>query len=167
MVIFEEASKIVGSSELLEDRATAELYQAEFAQSALVYYKYDEAQEALTKLESIHGVNYKLSGAMGRRTKHQTFSVPQLYIEVNQDKELEESNFDQVEQKIEIENYVLDDDYSLKEIKWDDETISEKAEKVTSNGSMCALTKMIVLMGTGPTKDRFQANLSNILKTCV
>ena len=154
MSIFEEASKVISESDFIKDRATKELYQAEYAQSALVYYKYDEAQESLASLESIHGVNYKLSGALGRRTKHQTKSVPQLYIEVSQENDVEESNFDYLSQKMDIVNHVLDDDYSLKEIKWDDETISQKAEKVTCNGSLCALVKMIVLMGTGPTKDR-------------
>lgn len=154
MVIFEEAQKVIESSDLInDDRATMELYLAEYAQSALVYYKYEEAQEALKRLEATHGVNYNLSGAMGKRTKHQTRSVPQLYIEVSGEKKAE-SEYDKKGDELDIVNFVLDDDYSLKEIKWDDESITAKAATVTANGAMCALIKMVVLMGTGPTKDR-------------
>ena len=68
--------------QLLEEKSTAELFYCEYIQTALDYYRYEDSIEYLKKLESLHGSIYSLSGAMGRRTKHQSFSVPQSRYEM-------------------------------------------------------------------------------------
>ena len=152
--IFEEAVVALQDSNLIQNRSTRKLYLCEYIQTSLDYFKYEDSISALEELENIHGVKYSLSGALGRRTKHQSFSVPQLYIKMDdcrsQNDEIDD--LDTLDNKIDIINEVLDDDNTLAQIKFDD--IKSSAEGVTSLGSTIALVKMIVLMRTGPTKDR-------------
>ena len=153
--IFEDAIVALRDSNLIQNRATRKLYLCEYIQTSLDYFKYEDSISALVELEEIHGVKYSLSGALGRRTKHQSFSVPQLYIKMDDCREEPEiDELDTLDNKIDIINEVLDDDNTLAQIKFDDENIKSSAEGVTSLGSTIALVKMTVLMRTGPTKDR-------------
>ena len=157
--IFLEASHHLEHSNFTQQNSTKQLFLCEYIQSALMYYKYDEAIDKVKQLEESHGIRYELSGALGRRTKHQTYSIPQLYIKVNQKevKNISSCELDRLyEERIDIVNHVLEDEHSgtLEQVKFDDENIQATADGITTLGSTIGLVKMTVLMKTGPTKDR-------------
>ena len=153
MNIFLEASNIIEHSNILVEKSTHELFLAEFIQSALIYYKYEEAIDGMKTLENLHEVQYSLSGALGRRTKHQKFSCPQLYVKV----EMGDPTFGVYDrcygEEVDIVNHILEDENKLDYVKFDDEGVVNLSN-ISTIGNTIGFIKMAVLMQTGPTKDR-------------
>ena len=58
------------------------LFLLESIQAALDYYQYEVAIACFEKVQKIYSKKFSLSGALGKKTKFQQFTVAQLYLKV-------------------------------------------------------------------------------------
>ena len=57
------------------------LLHAEFSYCALVFHKYQLAEEQVSQAQKDIGLQVALTGRLGRRTKYQTFDTAQLVLD--------------------------------------------------------------------------------------
>jgi len=54
----------------------------EYSNCCLTFYKYSKAEQALENSRQLMGIKLNLTGKMGKRTKYQTFDIPQLVLNI-------------------------------------------------------------------------------------
>lgn len=123
--IFETSFESLKNSELIQERSTNMLFMLEAIQAALEYYQYDVAIACCEKVQTIYGKKFSLSGALGKRTKFQQFTIAQLYLKVETiNNETEQGVYDVPHANAnDISDILLDDDQLLTGTKFDDEEI--------------------------------------------
>lgn len=66
----------------IEDKVTKAYLWIEYSNCLLTFYKYSRAEEALENARELIGLRLKLTGKLGKRTKYQSFDIPQLVLNI-------------------------------------------------------------------------------------
>eukprot|EP01022_Parablepharisma_sp_SALTPOND_P026138 TRINITY_DN620_c0_g2_i1.p1 TRINITY_DN620_c0_g2~~TRINITY_DN620_c0_g2_i1.p1 ORF type:complete len:900 (-),score=86.41 TRINITY_DN620_c0_g2_i1:11582-14281(-) len=74
--------KVEGPAITEDSLKTFGMLNVEFAYCALTFYKYSLAEHCLETARIIGGINHKLTGKMGRRTKYQERAISQLMLDI-------------------------------------------------------------------------------------
>jgi hypothetical protein len=66
----------------IEDKTIKAYLWIEYSNCCLTFFKYSKAEKALENARQLMGVKLNLTGKMGKRTKYQTFDIPQLVLNI-------------------------------------------------------------------------------------
>lgn len=66
----------------IEDKRIKAYLLIEYSNCALNFYKYTKAERALESAKELMGLKLNLTGKLGKRTKYQTFDIPQLVLNI-------------------------------------------------------------------------------------
>ena len=66
----------------IEDKNIRAYLWIEYSNCLLTFYKYSKSEEALEKAREIIGIKLSLTGKLGKRTKYQSFEIPQLVLNI-------------------------------------------------------------------------------------
>ena len=123
--------------------------------ASLAYYQYEVALSCLQLAEKVYGKGFSLSGALGKKTKFQQFNIAQLYVKIDEmsNGKPEASIYDTLnEGEDRLSDILLEDDQLLSVTTFEDEQIAQ--QKVSPMGNAIVISKLCVLMKTGPAKER-------------
>lgn len=114
----------------------------EYSNCCLTFYKYSRAEKALETARGLLGVKLNLTGKLGKRTKYQTFDIPQLVLNIETEsvEEFIHPEISPVDQIIENEK--------RKEIEGEGEGEGEEAKSAHQNVNLdedCVLLDKVKL----------------------
>lgn len=66
----------------IEDKVIKAYIWLEYSNCCLTFFKYSKAEMALEKARELIGLKLNLTGKLGKRTKYQTFDIPQLVLNI-------------------------------------------------------------------------------------
>ncbi|XP_063530950.1 tetratricopeptide repeat protein 27 [Cydia strobilella] len=132
-------AKLSNEANTLDNKRLAVLLQAEIAQAYLVYGRVQKVEEHLVKARELAGLKLELTGVLGKRTKWQQTTLPQLALTSALNSNVQRPSAEESHGEAELPPDVeLQDDVRLNKIQYLEEI--RQAELPSLEQMLCLLT---------------------------
>ncbi|XP_063378367.1 tetratricopeptide repeat protein 27 [Cydia fagiglandana] len=151
-------ARLSNEANTLDNERLAVLLQAEIAQAYLVYGRVQKVEEHLVKARELAGLKLELTGVLGKRTKWQQTTLPQLALTSALDSNVQRPSAEESHGEAELPPDVeLQDDVRLNKIQYLEEI--RQAELPSLEQMLCMLTVQY-LQKSQPKDDLMHEELS-------
>ncbi|XP_063359197.1 tetratricopeptide repeat protein 27 [Cydia amplana] len=158
-------AKLSNEANMLDNKRLAVLLQAEIAQAYLVYGRVQKVEEHLVKARELAGLKLELTGILGKRTKWQQTTLPQLALTSALDSNVQRPSAEESHGEAELPHDVeLEDDVRLNKIQYLEEI--RQAELPSLEQMLCMLT-IQYLQKSQPKDDLMHEELSPYIEAIV
>ncbi|XP_073943570.1 tetratricopeptide repeat protein 27 [Choristoneura fumiferana] len=158
-------AKLSNEANGLQNRRLATLLHAEIAQAYLVYGRVQKVEEHLNKARELAGLKLELTGVLGKRTKWQQTTLPQLALTSSLDATVDRPSAEQSHGAAELPRDIeLQDDVRLNKIQYLEEI--SQAELPSLEQTLCMLTVQY-LQKSQPKDELMHEELSPYIEAVV